>query len=80
MEDTGRGEQSEAEEGGAVGWVGEDVEQTEDGERNNILDVVLMSSSYSLDVLIGSALITFVLPSIWYARRTMVYHGTNLSY
>ena len=80
MEDAGPGEQSEAEEGGAVGWVGEDVEQTEDCEGNNILDVVLMSSSYPLDVLIGSALITFVLPSIWYASRTMVYHGTNLSY
>ena len=29
MEDTGRGEQSEAEKGGAVDRVGEDVEQTE---------------------------------------------------
>lgn len=64
VEDPRPGKQSEAEERRAVGGVGEDVEETEDGEGNNILDVVLMSSSDSLDVLIGSALKTFNITEI----------------
>ena len=49
----------EAEQGRAVGGIGEDVQQAEDGERNDILDVILMSSSNPLNVLVGSTLKTF---------------------
>ena len=41
-----------AEEGGGVGGVGEHVEEAQDEEGEDVLDVVLVSSPHSLNILI----------------------------
>ena len=41
-----------AEEGGGVGGVGEHVEEAQDEEGEDVLDVVLVSPSHSLNILI----------------------------
>ena len=41
-----------AEEGGGVGGVGEHVEEAQDEEGENVLDVILVSSPHSLNILI----------------------------
>lgn len=46
----------EAEQSGAVGRVGEDVEKTQDCERHNILDVILVSSPHPLNILVRPGL------------------------
>ena len=46
----------EAEQSSAVGGVGEDVEKSQDSERHNILDVVLVSSPHPLNILVRAAL------------------------
>ena len=42
----------EAEQSCAVGGGSEDVEKSQDGEWDNILDVVLVSSPHPLDILV----------------------------
>ena len=46
----------EAEQSCAVGGGSEDVEKSQDGEWDNILDVVLVSSPHPLDILVRAAL------------------------
>ena len=56
MEDPGSSKQPVAEEGGGVSGVGEHVEEAQDEEGGDVLDVVLVSSSHSLNILVDTAL------------------------
>ena len=50
----------EAQQGCAVGGVGEDVEKSQDSEWHHVLDVVLVSSPHPLNILICPALQSLV--------------------
>ena len=81
VEDSGTDKHTESKESRGVGRVGEDVEKSKEEKGDDILNVILMSPSYSLYILIYSSLrkgidnLVFVhynLPSclvLWHLQR-----------
>jgi len=61
VSDTAGGEDPENEDGSGEGWVGEDVEESEAEEGEDVLHVVQVGTTHSLNILVHSRFEAFLL-------------------